>query len=86
MVPDGIHPIVTGRVESFAPESVTEYEHLEISVIAPDGRLLARVSTNYNPRGIEINPRNPFHYATYATRLPLVPPPGAKIRVAVAWD
>ena len=86
IVPDGARPIVTGTVQAAFSSDEGPGKHLEISVLAPDGKLLARVNTNYVPRPIPILPRNPFHRATYAERLPFDPPPGSTIRVVVAWD
>ena len=79
-------PLVTGTVRAASNSDEGPDKHLEISVLAPDGKLLAKVSTNYIPHPIPILPRNPFHQANYAERLPFNPPPGSVVRVAVAWD
>ncbi len=86
VVPNGNHPIVVGKVEALCSQDGTYKEHVEISIIAPDGKLLAHVDTNYLPREISSNPRNPFRYATYAMKLPIVPPDWSSIRVAATED
>ena len=78
VVPSGDHPIVAGKVEALCIQDVTYKEHVDISIIAPDGRLLAHVNTNYLPRDIPNNPRNPFRFATYAIKLPIIPPDRVK--------
>ncbi len=86
VVPSSDHPIVAGKVEACCIQDATYKNHVEISVIAPDGKLLVQVNTNYLPREIPNNPRNPFRYATYAIKLPIVPPGGSSIRVAAVED
>ena len=86
VIPNGDHPIVAGKVEALCIQDATYKEHVEISILAPDGKLLAHVNTNYLPREIPNNPRNPFRYATYAIKLPIVPPDWSSIRVATIED
>jgi hypothetical protein len=79
---DGPRPVIAGMVQASAGGYQGRRRHLEISVLAPDGKLLARVRANYQPNPIPADRRNPFHAAAYAQRLPLDPPPGSTIRVA----
>jgi hypothetical protein len=76
-------PMIAGTVKASTGGYQGRRQHLEISVLAPDGKLLARVKANYQPNPIPADRRNPFHTASYAKRLPLDPPPGSTIRVEV---
>jgi len=73
---------VSGSVGRMVGYDNSPRRHLDVETLAPDGSVLARVATTFNPNPIR---RSRFSRtsSSYAVTLPEAPPTGSVIRVSV---
>jgi hypothetical protein len=73
---------VSGKVGCMIGYGSSRRRHLDVKVIGANGAVLAHVATSFSPNPIQHNPRFRSGSA-YGVTVPLVPPPGSVVHVAV---
>ena len=73
---------IAGSVGRLVGYGSSPYRHLDVEIVAADGTVLARQTTNFSPNPIRHSPRARSH-SNYSVTFPELPPTGSVVRVTV---